>query len=68
MSDEITKRWIEAGKIIADNAEKKVICPVCQDNFLKVWDVQNDDDDSLLERHMLCERCNAYNVLRLHRK
>lgn len=67
MRSEIVRRWIEAGKSIAENAREQVVCPICQVAVLKVWDVPGNNDELLIERHMLCENCGAYNVLRLTR-
>ena len=67
MSLEVTKRWIEAGKILAKDANAKVPCPVCQAETLDVTDVRNEENPAELERHMLCKACGATNSLRLVR-
>lgn len=67
MSNEITNRWIEAGKNIAIDPNAKVLCPVCQKVFLQVTDVRNSTNTSEVERHMVCNECGAYNALRLYR-
>jgi len=68
MRSEVTRRWIDAGKIIAESAKAEVICPVCQSAVLKIWDVSSDCNEALFERHMFCENCGAYNILRLKRE
>jgi hypothetical protein len=67
MCSEITRRWIEAGKLIAEDVNSQVLCPVCQVEMLKVLDVNNATSPSHLERHMSCSHCGAYNSLRLAR-
>lgn len=67
MSLEITKRWIEAGKVLAQDANAQVLCPVCQAETLKVTDVRNESNPTELERHMKCSACGVYNSLRLVR-
>jgi hypothetical protein len=67
MTNEVMNRWIEAGKIIATNPEAKILCPVCQESFLQIIDVRNENNSSELERHMMCNNCNAYNAIRLLR-
>jgi hypothetical protein len=67
MNSDITKRWIEAGKLIATDSCAKVPCPACQAAALQIEDVRSEINPSLLERHMLCPQCGAYNSLRLTR-
>lgn len=67
MSIEITKRWIEAGKVLAQDANAQVLCPVCQADTLKVADVRSEINPTELERHMKCSACGAHNSLRLVR-
>jgi hypothetical protein len=65
MGAEAIKRWIEAGKVLAQDASAQVPCPVCQSAILQVTDVVNESNSSELERHMKCTSCGAYNSLRL---
>lgn len=68
MTSDITKRWIEAGKILAQDASAvNVLCPVCQAVALEVTDVRNELNPVELERHMVCKACGAQNSLRLVR-
>ncbi len=67
MSLEITRRWIEAGKLIAKNRDELVLCPVCQSATLRVEDVHVVGDQALIERYMTCPSCSARNSLRLKR-
>ena len=67
MNSEVTKRWIEAGKVLAQDANAKVLCPVCQAETLKITDVRNESNPIELERHMSCTACGASNSLRLVR-
>jgi hypothetical protein len=67
MANEITKRWIDAGKAIGVDPEAEILCPICQKTFLQVTDVRNEKNRSELERHMTCKECGAYNALRMVR-
>lgn len=62
-----TQKWIEAGKIIAQNPNAKVLCPECGKNNLEVQDIRNENNSSELERIMECPVCKARNILRLRR-
>lgn len=62
-----TQKWIEAGKLIAENPDIKVLCPECEQNNLEVQDIRNEHKYSELERIMYCPNCKARNVLRLKR-
>lgn len=61
-------RWIEAGKILAGNPKAKVLCPKNQDAELVVTDESPREHPEIIERHMRCPKCGAYNSIRLHRE
>jgi len=67
MTDE-TRRWIEAGRTLATDAEAQVSCPRCGLTALVVTDASPPDDPTLIERHLRCPGCGAYNAIRLRRK
>lgn len=67
MSSETVMKWIEAGKSIATDPTIKVLCPVCQKTYLQVMDISNENNPSEIERQMLCNKCGAFNALRLTR-
>jgi len=54
------RRWIEAAKVLADDAQAFVACPACAGDHLLVIDVPIPSRDAL-ERHMTCPRCKATN-------
>jgi len=66
MTDE-TRRWTEAGKVLAADAQAQVSCPRCGLTALVVTDASPPDDPSLIERHLRCPCCGAYNSILLHR-
>lgn len=66
MATEI-QRWIEVGKLLAEDPAARVTCPRCQDSSLEVEDVRNPNDPDELERIMRCRKCGAMNILRLRR-
>jgi hypothetical protein len=62
-----TERWVEAGKTLAANPAAQVLCPRCRSAELVVTDQTLATDPHLIERHMRCPRCDAYNALRLRK-
>ena len=40
MNNDITKKWIEAAVIIRANPNAEILCPVCQNSYLQIIDVQ----------------------------
>jgi len=67
MNTETTKRWIKAGKILAQDSNAQVLCPVCHVETLKIIDVKNEKKPLELERHMICGACGARNSIRIVR-
>ena len=65
--NELTKKWIEAGKKLAINPDDKVPCPNCGHKYLDVFDVRNENNLQELERYMSCDACGSSNILRLVR-
>jgi predicted RNA-binding Zn-ribbon protein involved in translation (DUF1610 family) len=63
--NEITKRWIEAGKVLAADPLAKVPCPNCGEADLQVQDVANPANAVEFERYIRCPRCGGFNVLRM---
>lgn len=59
------RAWIEAGKVLAKDADAQVLCPVCRSANLEVRDEVFAGDSSLRERHMKCPNCGATNSIRL---
>lgn len=67
MSKEIRDRWVHAGTSIALNPAAKILCPVCQKEYLEVTDIISENTPSVISRRMLCPDCGACNELRLTR-
>lgn len=66
MNNEIVKRWIEAANILYVDSTENVLCPVCQQGFLKVQDVAYNSNPLEIERHMSCDICGSYNAIRMN--
>lgn len=66
--DEVIKRWIDAGITIGKNIDAQVLCPVCQKTFLRVFDVEFENNSVKFERCMVCDECGAYNALLMTKK
>jgi len=67
MSEQISKRWVEAGIALAGDSKTEVKCPVCVAGTLIVVDIKRDDDSTEFERLMTCPACGARNALRMRR-
>lgn len=67
MKSSTTLLWIEAGKMLADNPDASVPCPVCGKKNLRVTDIRSAENPSVIEREMFCPSCGARNYLRLIR-
>ncbi len=63
----ITMKWIQAGKVLAQDSSKLVLCPQCEHTTLEVTDVINEVNPTEFERLMSCPICGAKNILRLKR-
>lgn len=62
-----TQRWIEAGKLLAQDPSAHVPCPRGDDGYLVVEDVRPASSPDVVERIMTCSRCGARNALRMLR-
>lgn len=65
MDEELTQKWVDAGIRLAENPDDKVSCPCGCDCFLMVKDVRDSEDPSQFERYLICEVCDASNILRM---
>jgi hypothetical protein len=62
-----TQKWIDAGKLLAEDPHAQVLCPRFEDAFLEVQDIRNPRNPNELERILKCSKCGATNILRLRR-
>ncbi|HVE87343.1 MAG TPA: hypothetical protein VND93_31015 [Myxococcales bacterium] len=65
MSPDAMRRWIEAGKILAQDPAARVRCPEKGDGMLTVHDEVFANNPKMLERHLVCDACGARNVIRM---
>ena len=63
MASSISAKWMEAAKTLAVDASAQILCPQCGEENLEVQDVQNNQ---VIERHLRCKKCGAYNALRIN--
>ena len=61
--DETSRKWIEAGKAFASDANAFVLCPRCGAESLQVIDVPYGNDPPRLDRYLYCRACGSRNVL-----
>lgn len=64
---DVTKAWIEAGKLLAVDPTMSVPCPVCGVANLVVQDVVIEGSNKF-ERIMRCPNCGSQNILLMTRK
>jgi hypothetical protein len=57
-----TKKWIEAGMILAENPTAIVLCPECEKGRLLVKDAPIKGLNKV-DRYLICENCDKYNVI-----
>jgi hypothetical protein len=57
-----TKKWLEAGKILAADPSAIVRCPERDDGILRVHDAVTPDGKKM-ERYMVCNKCGSRNIL-----
>lgn len=61
-SPEMSKRWLEAAKILASHPNEKVLCPECGDGYLLVKD-ERIVGWNQIDRYLICEKCGKSNVM-----
>ena len=66
--DPESQRWVQAAIKLGKDPLLKVLCPVCQEVFLEVMDVEYENDPNLFERYLTCPKCGALNVMRCSHK
>lgn len=55
-----TEKWIEAGKILASDATRKVECPECEKATLEIEDIYDESNPAeIIERMIYCPLCEA---------
>ena len=62
MEQENSRKWLQAIKDLQNDANKQVLCPICQSAFLITKDV-NWPDDKKCDRYFICPSCNSYNTV-----
>jgi hypothetical protein len=66
MSTDVTRRWVEAARILAEHPDREVPCPNCQNEFLEVLDVPwEGESGAYIERYLQCQSCGAVNTIRI---
>ncbi len=61
--NDVTKKWIEAGRILSANKHTIVKCPVCNIGILVVKDEPIPNHDGWFDRYLICDNCANSNVL-----
>jgi hypothetical protein len=62
MSNQNLRKWLDAAKILGEDANRKVLCPNCNVGYLYVKDVIWKDGKKC-DRYIICPNCNAYNTI-----
>lgn len=58
-----TKKWIEAGKLLAKDSTQIVSCPECEEGDLIIRDQEIPTHPGKFERYLICNRCGKWNTL-----
>ncbi len=66
MNTPSAKKWAEAAKILAIEPSVVVPCPELNDGVLTVHDEVFRGYPTIMERYLVCDKCGARNVIRMH--
>ena len=64
--NDITKKWIEASKILGKDKNAIIICPECNDGNLTIKDELIASRHDAVERYLICNACGKWNVITLN--
>ena len=56
-------KWIEIAKSISVNPFVKIKCPTCGEGFLNIIIVPWEGNESKVDVHLTCGKCNSKNVI-----
>jgi hypothetical protein len=65
MVSDVSRRWVEAAKMLARDPTTVVTCPERNDGTLVVRDEVSVSDPTMIDRYLICDRCGARNVIRM---
>lgn len=60
--NDVTKKWIDAGMILAKDPSAIVLCPECEKGRLQVKD-ETIMGLNKVDRYLICENCNKNIIL-----
>jgi hypothetical protein len=63
VTNDTSKRWIEAGIVLSRSPDARVMCPECAQVPLEILDGERPDGPKLVERYMRCVRCGAHQII-----
>jgi len=61
--NDVRTRWLEAARLLGEDPSQVVVCPVCLTGTLNVIDAVYADDATRMDRQLVCNKCNATNVI-----
>lgn len=64
---ELSKKWIEIGKLLIKDSSLKLKCPVCEVGFIEVVDQSFTNNDTN-DRYLICGNCKSWNVITMSQK
>lgn len=59
--NELSRRWLEAAKILIKNSTVKIACPECNKGALMVKD--EEFGKTQIDRYLICNNCGKWNVI-----
>ena len=67
-SEEVRRGWIEAAKALASDPDAQILCPACDDAYLKIRDIDPGEEYDKFERQMSCPTCGSVEYMMLKKK
>jgi hypothetical protein len=64
--NEVSKRWLEAAKVLSKDVTAKISCPECSKGVLLVKDEEIDDWNKI-DRYLICNNCGRWEVITMNR-
>ncbi|TXB58098.1 hypothetical protein [Phaeodactylibacter luteus] len=61
--NDVSIKWIEIASLISKTPYVKIKCPSCDNAFLNIFITPWQGDEPKVDIHLLCEKCNAKNVI-----
>lgn len=61
MKSNNSRNWVEVAIKFSNNPREKILCPVCEEKFLTVTPVE--ENEKVLDVYLHCTKCKSCNVI-----